>query len=58
MAQLMLRSTDPDQITLPEIIKDLQDPKKIRITGVTRERVIMELNHDYYECSEITCFVY
>jgi hypothetical protein len=50
VAQLMLRSTDPDQITLPEIIKDLQDPKKIRITGVTRERVIMELNHDYYEC--------
>jgi hypothetical protein len=49
VAQLMLRYIDPDQDTLPEIIKDLQDPKKIRITGVTREKVIMELQHDYYE---------
>ena len=49
VAQLMLRYTDPDQDTLPEITKDLQDPKKVCVTGVTRERVIMELQHDYYE---------
>jgi hypothetical protein len=48
--QLMTRSVDPDQETLIEVIKDLEDPKKIRIVGVTRERLIMELQHDYYEC--------
>jgi hypothetical protein len=35
---------------LPEITKDLQNPKKISMTSDTREKIIMELNHDYYEC--------
>lgn len=48
--QLMLRSVDSDQDTLPEITKDLQDLTKISMTNSTRERIIMELNHDYYEC--------
>jgi len=49
VTQLMLRLVDPDQDTLPEITKDLQDPKKISMTSDTREKIIMELNHDYYE---------
>ena len=49
VTQLMLRSVDPDQDTLPEITKDLQNPKKISMTSDTREKIIMELNHDYYE---------
>jgi len=48
--QLITRSVDPGQETLTELILDLENPKKIRILGTTRERIIMEVQHDYYEC--------
>jgi len=50
VVQLMKRTVDPTQDTLPEIIKDLQDPAKIRMSVAGfREKVIMEVQHDYYE---------
>jgi hypothetical protein len=47
--QLMKRTVTIDQETLVEIIPDIENTKKISIKGVSRERVIMELQHDYYE---------
>jgi hypothetical protein len=47
---LMSRPVPAEQETLPEIVADLSDPKKIKITtpGVL-ERIIAEVTHDYFE---------
>jgi len=47
---LMTRLVPAGQETLPEIVADLEDPKKIKITtpGV-RERIIAEVTNDYFE---------
>jgi hypothetical protein len=47
--QLMKRSVEVGQETLPELVPDIENPKYISIRGVSRERVVMELQHDYYE---------
>ena len=47
---LMKRPLQEGQETLPEIVADLGDPKKIKISVPgTRERMIAEVTHDYFE---------
>ena len=51
VVKLMTRCLEAGQETLPEIILDLKDPTKIRISGSnTREKMITEITHDYFEC--------
>ena len=51
VVKLMTRCLEAGQETLPEIIHDLKDPKKVRVTGSdTREKMITEITHDYFEC--------
>jgi len=50
--KLMTRSLEEGQDTLPEIILDLKNPKKISVSGTdTREKMITEVTHDYFECT-------
>ena len=49
--KLITRCIEEGQETLPEIIIDLKDTTKVRVSGTdTRERMITELTHDYFEC--------
>jgi hypothetical protein len=48
--QLMNRPVNELVETLPEIITDLQNPLKIKITSLEfRNRMVTELTHDYFE---------
>jgi len=46
---LMKRPVCVGQETLPEILLDLQDPRKVRLSTTLRDRIVTELTHDYFE---------
>ena len=47
---LMTRPVPEGQETLPEIVVELENPKKVKITAPgMRERIIAEVTHDYFE---------
>jgi len=47
---LLRRPLESGQETLPELIADIENPAKIRISVSShRERIVLELTHDYFE---------
>jgi LmbE family N-acetylglucosaminyl deacetylase len=47
---LLRRPLESGQETLPELITDIENPAKIRISiSSHRERIVLELTHDYFE---------
>jgi hypothetical protein len=51
LPKLMTRCLEEGQETLLEIITDLTDTTKVRVSGTdTRERMITEITNDYFEC--------